>query len=237
VPDDPETWLTRRSDRLERKVLAHLLARASAGRVLEIGVGKGRLVGLITALGSAVAIDDSFPRVRELRRATSDGGALALATADGHNLPFRDGSFRSVLLVRVLHLSPTPDQLLREIRRVLVPGGALVLSYYPTPSAKTWHHRFWTAVHPPGGSRGPAGGGRPPREDLLPRRAVPLTVSTVAIERMVVESGFKLEERWGVGWEELSLVGRLPESFFLGFARALPNAPGYPGRIARFRAI
>lgn len=47
---------------------------------------------------------------------------------DGHTLPFSDASIDGVLCTQVLEHSPTPNELIREIARILKPGGRLVLS-------------------------------------------------------------------------------------------------------------
>jgi SAM-dependent methyltransferase len=47
---------------------------------------------------------------------------------DGKRLPFDDASFDTVLSVQVLEHTPTPWLLVREMARVLVPGGVLLLS-------------------------------------------------------------------------------------------------------------
>ncbi len=47
---------------------------------------------------------------------------------DGRRFPFRDGQFNSVLCNQVLEHVFTPDEFIREIRRVLAPGGRLLLT-------------------------------------------------------------------------------------------------------------
>ncbi|HEV8050088.1 MAG TPA: class I SAM-dependent methyltransferase, partial [Thermoplasmata archaeon] len=213
MPDDPTLWTTQASDQIERSILGRLLAPAPSGRTLEVGVGTGRLIDLLERGGPAVAIDNRLSRCRDLRRARPDDRSVVFLAADGHHLPFRTASFSCVMLVRVLHRSATPPELLREVRRVLTRGGTLVVSYYPTVSAKTLHHRFWRAVHP----AQPTGAARdPPAPSVAAetRHGVrPPAASTASIERMVVASGFRLEERVGAGWEEVSVVRRLPTSF------------------------
>ena len=47
---------------------------------------------------------------------------------DGKTFPFADGQFRSVLCNQVLEHVFNPDEFLEEIRRMLVPGGRLMLT-------------------------------------------------------------------------------------------------------------
>ena len=60
----------------------------------------------------------------------------------GHNLPFRDGAFNTVLAMAVLEHVADPVGCLRETLRVLAPGGRLVMTT-PTPMGDWIHH--WLA--------------------------------------------------------------------------------------------
>jgi SAM-dependent methyltransferase len=78
--------------------------------LLDLGAGEGFVGAAATrGSGSEVALAD----VVDLNRT-----ALPLTLYDGHRLPFADGSFDAVLLVFVLHHCETPDDVLREARRV-----------------------------------------------------------------------------------------------------------------------
>jgi ubiquinone/menaquinone biosynthesis C-methylase UbiE len=229
--DDPSLWSTPKSDAVEREALSLLLQGAPTGRILEVGAGTGRWRELLAGrFRSVVAIDRSRDHLVAFASSAPAEACPALLVADGHRLPFTDGSFSAVLLVRVHHLSPAPERLLSEIRRVLAPGGVLVLSYYPTPSWKTWQHRFWQSVHAnPRSEEAGLGAVSPP--------TIRATMSARSIERTASQRGFRIEERLGTGLEELSVVGRLPVAFFVGLLRALPVAWGYPTRFALLRAV
>lgn len=65
--------------------------------------------------------------------------------ADGKAIPFADGSFDTVLLLEVLEHVREPDQVLREIARVLKPAGTLLLSMpflYPLHDAPHDYQRY-----------------------------------------------------------------------------------------------
>jgi ubiquinone/menaquinone biosynthesis C-methylase UbiE len=57
------------------------------------------------------------------------GDAYDLHLADAAALPFPDASFERVLCVNTIYFWPDPARALREIHRVLKPGGRLVLGY------------------------------------------------------------------------------------------------------------
>jgi ubiquinone/menaquinone biosynthesis C-methylase UbiE len=92
-------------------------------RWLDAGAGAGTYTRLLASLGRQVtAMDYSIPTVQKAKQRTRDVTWLA---ADVTRLPFADGSFDGVLCFGVMQALSSPHDALREIRRVLVPGGVL----------------------------------------------------------------------------------------------------------------
>lgn len=126
-------WETRGADAFALRQLP--LAPGAA--VLEIGCGHGRTLAALArrVRGGAVAgVDPSDVMVRHARRrlrAEIARGGAEVHRAEAARLPFADARFDAVLAVHVLHFWPAPLVELREIRRVLRPGGALVLGFRP----------------------------------------------------------------------------------------------------------
>lgn len=106
-----------------RMYRAEVLARVDrvAGRdVLEIGCGEGMMFdGTAT---SPVQMDVSFTRV-----ARAAGKCRYLLCGDGYSLPFADESFEVVLLIAVLEHTREPWRVLAEAKRVLKPGGRVIM--------------------------------------------------------------------------------------------------------------
>lgn len=48
--------------------------------------------------------------------------------ADAHEMPIPDGEYDSVLIAEVLHVCPSPVTVMREVARVLKPGGKVVIT-------------------------------------------------------------------------------------------------------------
>jgi ubiquinone/menaquinone biosynthesis C-methylase UbiE len=90
---------------VERRLVATLLHSADLSRTLEVGTGEGRLTYLLAGRSDRMfGIDLDGQRIRTLRnRLAGDGVEIGLARADARWLPFADGAFSTVVLVRVLH--------------------------------------------------------------------------------------------------------------------------------------
>jgi SAM-dependent methyltransferase len=98
-------------------------------RVLEIGVGTGRMAYPVAAHGYAVVgADISATMLGELkrRRDASTGPRVDALRADATHLPLRSGSVDLAYWVHVLHLIPAWQKALDELRRVVRPGGPLL---------------------------------------------------------------------------------------------------------------
>lgn len=113
---------------LEARRLAFLLAHVSAGdRVLDIGCGDGRFTrALVDAGCEALGIDVAQ---EPLRRAHARDSGLDLRRVEPDRpLPLGDASFDAVWASEVIEHIPDTASWLSEVRRVLRPGGRLLLS-------------------------------------------------------------------------------------------------------------
>jgi ubiquinone/menaquinone biosynthesis C-methylase UbiE len=101
-----------------------LLASAS-GRAVEIGAGTGANVGLYPeAVTELFFTEPGEAMARRLRDKAGRQAQVVIAGAG--ELPFEDASFDTAVSTLVLCTVPEPDAALREIRRVLRPGGRLL---------------------------------------------------------------------------------------------------------------
>lgn len=107
-------------------------------RVLDVATGTApllfRAADRLGASGLAVGVDLSLDGLADARTAAAERRARAhWVQGLALPLPFRDGSFDAVLIGFALrHLGP-PDDVLHELRRVLVPGGRLGIVDFVRP--------------------------------------------------------------------------------------------------------
>ena len=97
-----------------------------AGRVLDAGTGAGTLIGDLRELAptaTVVGVDLSEAMLEQARRATS----VPLAAMDVRRLALTDAAFDVAVLPFMLFHVPEPGRALREIRRVVRPGGTVGL--------------------------------------------------------------------------------------------------------------
>jgi SAM-dependent methyltransferase len=99
------------------------VSECEPGLVLEVGCGRGELAERMSReLDARVVAVDQSDRMVEL---TAARGVEAIV-GDVQNLPFRDGIFDCAVAAWMLYHVPDLDGALRELRRVLRPGGRLV---------------------------------------------------------------------------------------------------------------
>ncbi|MDQ6878706.1 MAG: class I SAM-dependent methyltransferase, partial [Candidatus Dormibacteraeota bacterium] len=109
----------------------------AAGETLEVGVGTGLNLPFYPADVQLTGIDVSSAMLAIARRRANDlDHAVELREADAHALPFPDGSFDTVVCTFSLCAIPDERRAVSEMKRVLRPGGRLLLADHVAGS--TW---------------------------------------------------------------------------------------------------
>lgn len=105
----------------------HFYKLKSGDKFLEIGAGAGYALKYVEmAECSYFPIDISAKNVSRLREKT--GIPIFPASSDVFNLPFKAGTFDFILMAEVMEHLGSPIDALKELHRVLKPGGVLVIS-------------------------------------------------------------------------------------------------------------
>ena len=124
----PPEWLERCGwTTLEAERMAHVLPEIR-GRLLDIGAGPNTLVKL-HGNGSGV---DVF-----------DWGGGAIVVKDTAELPFPDRSFDTIAFIACLNHIPNRQQVLHEAKRLLAPGGRVVMTMINPVLGGVGHAIWW----------------------------------------------------------------------------------------------
>ncbi|MEV4539755.1 methyltransferase domain-containing protein [Asanoa sp. NPDC049518] len=104
------------------------IGRRAHGRVLEVAIGTGLNLSYYEPEAAVTGIELSPEMLAIARSRAADlGRAADLREGDAEHLPFADGSFDTVVCAFALCSIPDPAAAVAEMRRVLVPGGTLLL--------------------------------------------------------------------------------------------------------------
>lgn len=111
-------------NRYRRAAIAH-----ATGRLLMVGLGPGTDLKFVPAAVTSISAVEPVATFRQMafRLAMRNGIAADIVEGTGESIPFPDNSFDSVHIGLVLCSVADVTATLTEIRRVLVPGGRLVV--------------------------------------------------------------------------------------------------------------
>ena len=131
------------------RLRASVLANAS-GRLLILGLGPGYDLAHLPATVTSVVAVEPDPSMRSLARGriAACPVPVTMLSADAHALPLSDSSVDAVLCACVLCSVARPPTVLAELRRVLVPGGRLLLLEHVAAPAGHWVGRLQQLLQP-----------------------------------------------------------------------------------------
>ncbi|MDQ2855745.1 MAG: methyltransferase domain-containing protein [Acidobacteriota bacterium] len=115
--------------RWRAETLKHLPEK---GRILEVGAGTGLNFRFYPREAHCVASDLSCEMLRIAVRKPNPNG-LVLVQNEAETLPFKDGSFEAGLATLVFCSVASPQAAFAELRRVIKPGGTIVLLEHVRP--------------------------------------------------------------------------------------------------------
>jgi arsenite methyltransferase len=129
---------------MNRLALAQLDVRPDDD-VLEVGFGGGGLLALLLDAtgGRVTAVDVSEAMVRRARRRFRGIERLQLRVASVEAIPLADASVDKACSVNSLYFWPDPAAAMRELARVVRPGGRLAIALEPPEELRKWPgHRY-----------------------------------------------------------------------------------------------
>ena len=110
-------------------ILRRNIGSAPPAKILDVGCGTGFLSLLLSEMGHQATGLDFAPEMLAMARRKADdlGLSLDLFQGDAENPPFPENMFDWVICRHLVWTLPHPDLTLANWRRLLVPGGAVVL--------------------------------------------------------------------------------------------------------------
>ena len=124
-------------------ILKKLVSGDHGRHALDIGTGRGPFAIYLARLGfNVTGIDLSENMICQAREhAAAHNLRVDFQTGDAENLEFEDNTFDVAVSRNLLWTLPNPDKALKEWRRVMKPGGTLVIS------DGLWMNYTWKRIH------------------------------------------------------------------------------------------
>lgn len=117
-----------RIQRLRFRLVMRLLRDRHFTRLLEVGYGSGVFMPTLKRFADELCGIDVHEHADDVTRSVERAGLeVDLRTASAEQIPFADGFFGAIVVVSAFEFIPDPNAACMEFRRVLEPGGSLVV--------------------------------------------------------------------------------------------------------------
>lgn len=128
VYDETDTILYSKYGKISCKNIYDYLSDKKYETLLDVGCGTAYLIELLSKTHRAkhVGLDLSSEMIRQASDKKIDGAEYVVGKSD--ELPFEDNTFDVVTCSQSFHHYPDTDRAMREVFRVLKPGGIYILS-------------------------------------------------------------------------------------------------------------
>ncbi|MGC1890883.1 MAG: class I SAM-dependent methyltransferase [Stellaceae bacterium] len=118
---------------------------ADQGRLLDVGCGTGSLALALAERGvpdRVAALDIAIPYIAFARSRPGAAG-IGFAVGDACRLPYPDGSFAAALAQLSLNFVPNAAHAVRDMRRVVRPGGGVAAAVWDFRGGLVFQRLFW----------------------------------------------------------------------------------------------
>jgi len=168
-------------DLVEAAALKKLLP-TGGGRLLEVGAGAGRNVPRYAGFRKVVLVDYAHSQLEQAQERLGRKKRFLFIVADAYHLPFGDGIFDAVTMIRTLHHLVDPLVAIQQVRTVLKPGAIFILEFANKRNLKAilrWvmHKQDWD----------------PFERGLIEFAPLNFNFHPKAVEMYLREAGFKVE--------------------------------------------
>ena len=133
-----------RSPRVLRRIgrIAEYLHLSPEDVILETGCGPGTTASALASFCRRVVAADYMPLAVELARQRNLPSNVDLLCADLAHLPYPGGTFEKIIFSEVVEHLEEPAIVLRELFRVLKPGGLMAVTTWPSRACISWWLRY-----------------------------------------------------------------------------------------------
>jgi ubiquinone/menaquinone biosynthesis C-methylase UbiE len=142
-------WFLSQTEKAGLRDERRKLLSGASGRTVEIGAGTGLNLDLYPEAVTELVLTepDAHMAAKLQRRLAASNRRAEVVAAPGERLPFEDATFDTAVVTLVLCTVPNPPAVLREIARVLRPGGRLLFLEHvraEDPGLARWQDRLHT---------------------------------------------------------------------------------------------
>ncbi len=196
----------------------------SGANVLDIGCGAGTTSVALAKRGLRVEAVDSVPEMIQLTRraalSSDAGGRVQVRSGDVHRLAYQSESFDMAVAIGVMEWLPSFAGPLKELLRVLRPGGWLIVN---VDNSRALHCWLDPRMHPAAGPVKRYARKLAERAGLLEPVARPSRCSRGKLDRALCAAGFNKVSSETCGFGPITILGRhvLPEKAGIALHRSL----------------
>lgn len=128
-----------------RRALVAAVAPPPGARVLDVATGTGMVAAELLARGdcTVVGLDQSPDMLAAARARFAGEQRVELIEGEAERLPFADRSFDALTFTYLLRYVADPAATLRELARVVKPGGTVASLEFMAPPRRGWRALWW----------------------------------------------------------------------------------------------